>query len=59
MRSCSPVIVGLSLSLGYVLGGLPLFPYLIADRLGGGIYWSFGGLSGVTVGFWVLSRTLF
>jgi VIT1/CCC1 family predicted Fe2+/Mn2+ transporter len=41
-RPCSPVMVGLSVSLGYVLGGLlPLFPYFFVDRVADGVYWSF------------------
>jgi VIT1/CCC1 family predicted Fe2+/Mn2+ transporter len=39
---CSPVLVGLSVSLGYLLGGiLPLFPYFLVDRVGDGVFWSF------------------
>ncbi|OIW32963.1 hypothetical protein CONLIGDRAFT_651765 [Coniochaeta ligniaria NRRL 30616] len=42
-RLCSPVMVGLSVSLGYFLGGLlPLFPYFVVDRVGDGLFWSFG-----------------
>lgn len=41
-RRCSPVIVGLSVSLGYLLGGLlPLFPYFFVDQVGDGLLWSF------------------
>ncbi|KAB5523064.1 Ccc1 family [Coniochaeta sp. 2T2.1] len=41
--SCSPVVVGLSVSLGYMLGGiLPLFPYFVVERVGDGLFWSFG-----------------
>jgi VIT1/CCC1 family predicted Fe2+/Mn2+ transporter len=40
---CSPVMVGVSVSLGYFLGGLlPLFPYLVVDSVGEGLFWSFG-----------------
>ncbi|KAH8902531.1 hypothetical protein BR93DRAFT_903762, partial [Coniochaeta sp. PMI_546] len=43
VRFCSPVMVGLSVSLGYFLGGLlPLFPYFVVDRVGDGLFWSFG-----------------
>ncbi|KAB5517439.1 Ccc1 family [Coniochaeta sp. 2T2.1] len=39
----SPVVVGLSVSLGYMLGGiLPLFPYFVVERVGDGLFWSFG-----------------
>ncbi len=41
-RLCSPVMVGLSVSLGYLLGGLlPLFPYFIVGNVGDGLLWSF------------------
>jgi vacuolar iron transporter family protein len=39
---CSPLAVGLSIALGYLVGGaLPLFPYFFASSLRGGLYWSF------------------
>lgn len=42
-KSCSPVLVGLSVSSGYLLGGiLPLFPYFFVERVGDGLFWSFG-----------------
>lgn len=38
----SPVMSGLSVALGYLIGGiLPLFPYLIVSRVGDGLLWSF------------------
>ncbi|KAK1763454.1 hypothetical protein QBC33DRAFT_549753 [Phialemonium atrogriseum] len=38
----SPVFVGLSVSLGYLLGGLlPLFPYFFVSHVGDGLLWSF------------------
>ncbi len=41
-RFCSPIMVGLSVSLGYLLGGLlPLFPYFIVQQVGDGLLWSF------------------
>ncbi|TPX07958.1 uncharacterized protein E0L32_010413 [Thyridium curvatum] len=41
-RACSPVVVGLSVSLGYLLGGLlPLFPYFFVARVSDGLLWSF------------------
>lgn len=41
-RACSPVMVWLSVSLGYLLGGLlPLFPYFFVSRVGDGLLWSF------------------
>ncbi|KAH8898266.1 DUF125-domain-containing protein [Thozetella sp. PMI_491] len=41
-RLCSPIIVGLSVSIGYLLGGLlPLFPYFIVSQVGDGLLWSF------------------
>jgi VIT1/CCC1 family predicted Fe2+/Mn2+ transporter len=42
-RSCSPVLVGFSVSLGYLVGGvLPLFPYFFVDQVADGLVWSFG-----------------
>ncbi|KAK4461467.1 VIT family-domain-containing protein [Cladorrhinum samala] len=39
----SPFLVGLSVSLGYLLGGLlPLFPYFFVANVGDGLKWSFG-----------------
>jgi VIT1/CCC1 family predicted Fe2+/Mn2+ transporter len=41
-RLCSPIIVGFSVGVGYVLGGLlPLLPYFFASRVGDGLLWSF------------------
>ncbi|KAK3934445.1 putative vacuolar iron transporter protein [Diplogelasinospora grovesii] len=41
-RLCSPIIVGVSVGVGYVLGGLlPLLPYFFASRVGDGLLWSF------------------
>ncbi|KAI0393999.1 Ccc1 family [Xylariaceae sp. FL0594] len=38
----SPVISGLSVSLGYLLGGLlPLSPYFVVSSVTGGLVWSF------------------
>lgn len=38
----SPVLSGLSVALGYLIGGsLPLFPYFVVDRVGDGLLWSF------------------
>ncbi|KAK3319148.1 Ccc1 family [Apodospora peruviana] len=38
----SAVISGLSVSLGYLLGGiLPLFPYFFVNNVGDGLVWSF------------------
>ncbi|KAK4169574.1 putative vacuolar iron transporter protein [Cladorrhinum sp. PSN259] len=38
----SPFLVGLSVSLGYLLGGLlPLFPYFFVGNVGDGLKWSF------------------
>ncbi|KAI0379552.1 DUF125-domain-containing protein [Hypomontagnella monticulosa] len=37
-----PVIVGLSVALGYMIGGLlPLLPYFFVDEVGEGLRWSF------------------
>ncbi|KAK5659534.1 hypothetical protein OQA88_736 [Cercophora sp. LCS_1] len=37
-----PVVVGLAVALGYVLGGcLPLLPYCFVERVGDGLAWSF------------------
>ncbi|KAJ9136882.1 Vacuolar iron transporter 1 [Pleurostoma richardsiae] len=42
-RLPSPIMVGLSVSLGYLLGGLlPLFPYFFVSQVGDGLAWSFG-----------------
>ena len=42
-RPCSPVLVGVSVSCGYLLGGvLPLFPYFFVSQVGDGLVWSFG-----------------
>ena len=41
-RPPSPLFVGLSVSLGYLLGGLlPLFPYFFVGEVGDGLLWSF------------------
>ncbi|KAK4661099.1 uncharacterized protein QC763_705040 [Podospora pseudopauciseta] len=38
----SPILVGLSVSLGYLLGGLlPLFPYFFVEHVQEGLRWSF------------------
>jgi vacuolar iron transporter family protein len=40
---CSPVLNGLSVAMGYLLGGLlPLFPYFFVTEVGAGLKWSFG-----------------
>ncbi|KAI1102566.1 DUF125-domain-containing protein [Jackrogersella minutella] len=37
-----PVIVGLSVAIGYILGGLlPLLPYVFVDKVDDGLQWSF------------------
>ncbi|KAI1798552.1 VIT family-domain-containing protein [Daldinia bambusicola] len=37
-----PIVVGLSVSLGYVLGGLlPMFPYFFVSEVADGLRWSF------------------
>ncbi|KAK8139429.1 hypothetical protein PG984_002809 [Apiospora sp. TS-2023a] len=42
-RASSPVMVGLSVSIGYLLGGLlPLFPYFFVSQVADGLRWSFG-----------------
>ena len=42
VRLCSSVMVGLSVSIGYLLGGLlPLFPYFLVDQVSDGLLWSF------------------
>ncbi|KAK7908813.1 hypothetical protein PG985_016116 [Apiospora marii] len=42
-RASSPIMVGLSVSIGYLLGGLlPLFPYFFVHQVGDGLRWSFG-----------------
>ncbi|KAF4587739.1 vacuolar iron transporter Ccc1 [Ophiocordyceps camponoti-floridani] len=39
----SPILVGLSISLGYLTGGIvPLFPYFFAPTVGQGLGWSVG-----------------
>ncbi|KAM7183969.1 VIT family domain containing protein [Naviculisporaceae sp. PSN 640] len=39
----SAILSGLSISLGYLLGGiLPLFPYFFVDKVTDGLAWSFG-----------------
>lgn len=41
-RLASPILIGLSVSLGYLLGGLlPLFPYFFVNHVGDGLLWSF------------------
>lgn len=38
----SPVISGMSVALGYLIGGsLPLFPYFVVSHVGDGLFWSF------------------
>ncbi|OAA32745.1 hypothetical protein AAL_00210 [Moelleriella libera RCEF 2490] len=40
-QSNRPVVSGLSISLGYVVGGMiPLFPYFFASTVGSGLQWS-------------------
>jgi vacuolar iron transporter family protein len=40
---CSPVLNGVSVALGYLLGGmLPLFPYFFVAEVVSGLKWSFG-----------------
>ncbi|KAI1373355.1 DUF125-domain-containing protein [Hypoxylon crocopeplum] len=42
VRGFSPVIIGLSISFGYMLGGLlPLFPYFFVSEVDDGMWWSF------------------
>ncbi|KAI1075359.1 VIT family-domain-containing protein [Whalleya microplaca] len=42
-RELSPSVAGLSISFGYLLGGLlPLFPYFFVDEVVDGLKWSFG-----------------
>jgi hypothetical protein len=42
-RLPSPFMAGLSVALGYLLGGLlPLFPYFLVDQVKDGLLWSFG-----------------
>jgi len=42
-RAASPVVVGLSVALGYLLGGLlPVLPYFFVVRAEDGLAWSFG-----------------
>ncbi|KAI2637574.1 Ccc1 family [Xylaria nigripes] len=39
----SPLLAGLTVALGYLLGGLiPLSPYLLVRSVTSGLYWSFG-----------------
>ena len=41
-RLPSPVVAGLSVALGYLLGGmLPLFPYFLVSEVQDGLVWSF------------------
>ncbi|KAI0841821.1 VIT family-domain-containing protein [Hypoxylon sp. FL0890] len=41
-RAFSPAILGLSVSFGYMVGGLlPLFPYFFVSRVEDGLKWSF------------------
>lgn len=38
----SPIMSGLSVALGYLIGGsLPLFPYFVVSQVGDGLLWSF------------------
>ncbi|KAJ9148777.1 Vacuolar iron transporter 1 [Coniochaeta hoffmannii] len=38
----SPILAGSSVAVGYLLGGLlPLFPYLLVDKVEDGLLWSF------------------
>lgn len=38
----SPIMSGLSVALGYLVGGsLPLFPYFVVSQVGDGLLWSF------------------
>lgn len=38
----SPIMSGLSVALGYLIGGsLPLFPYFVVSHVGDGLMWSF------------------
>ncbi|KAK9777161.1 putative Vacuolar iron transporter Ccc1 [Seiridium cardinale] len=40
---CSPVLNGISVAMGYLLGGLlPLFPYFFVTEVCAGLKWSFG-----------------
>lgn len=42
-KPCSPILSGLSVAVGYLLGGLlPLFPYFFVNQVGSGLRWSFG-----------------
>ncbi|EEU36150.1 uncharacterized protein NECHADRAFT_64595 [Fusarium vanettenii 77-13-4] len=56
----SPIISGLSISLGYAVGGtIPLFPYFFASTVGLGLQWSIGLCLVVLFGFgfgksWIL-----
>ncbi|KAI0006879.1 VIT family-domain-containing protein [Xylariaceae sp. FL0662B] len=41
-QELSPVVVGFSISFGYLLGGLlPLFPYFLTNEVVNGLKWSF------------------
>ncbi|KAI1384368.1 DUF125-domain-containing protein [Hypoxylon trugodes] len=41
-REFPPWVIGLSISLGYLIGGmLPLFPYFFVNKVGDGLQWSF------------------
>ncbi|KAK4235651.1 VIT family-domain-containing protein [Achaetomium macrosporum] len=42
-RVLSPLLAGLSVAVGYLLGGvLPLFPYFFVNQVKDGLFWSFG-----------------
>ncbi|KAH6654883.1 VIT family-domain-containing protein [Truncatella angustata] len=42
-QPCSPIWNGLSVAIGYLLGGLlPLFPYFFVTDVSAGLKWSFG-----------------
>lgn len=42
-KLCSPVLNGISVAVGYLLGGLlPLFPYFFVAEVCAGLKWSFG-----------------
>jgi VIT1/CCC1 family predicted Fe2+/Mn2+ transporter len=41
-QKAAPILSGLSVAFGYLLGGLlPLFPYFYVDEVGAGLQWSF------------------